>query len=153
MLKKWTLPFALVAMLWVGCLSAAEVATSKVQWMSNYQQGMQQAQQSGKPLLVLFTGSDWCSWCKKLEQEILSRPEFEQSLANRFVFVKLDFPLYKTGDPAETERNKTIQKQFDVQGFPTIVIVSANGQKIGSAGYQPMSPKAYADHLLQIARQ
>ena len=131
---------------------SAEQTTGSIHWFENYNQAVEEAQAHDKPLLLLFTGTDWCSWCKKLEGEILDKPEFAKVAGDRFVFVKLDFPLYKQNDPAQTERNKALQAKFGVHAFPTVVILSPDEKKLGSTGYQPNTPQGYAEHLLSFVK-
>lgn len=95
-----------------------------------------------------FTGSDWCSWCNKLEEEVFDDPEFAQAAADQFIFLKLDFPL-NTSLPANlAAQNKQLQKKFDIRSFPTVILIDANyQQQIGTTGYRAGGGKQYATHL------
>lgn len=128
-----------------------EKQDSGIQWQTNYKEAIKTARASSKPILLYFTGSDWCSWCTKLEKEALSTPEFAEATADKFVFVKLDFPLYSSLSPQITAQNKEEQKNFDVRGFPTILIIDPKTlTQIGTTGYRPGGGKAYAAHLNKI---
>lgn len=121
-----------------------------VVWMSNYDEAAKAAKEQNKPLLLFFTGSDWCVWCKKLESESLSTRDFDQAAASHFIFVKIDFPQKGSQSAQEAAQNKELQKQFDVRGFPTIVILDPQGRKIGVTGYRPGGGKSYASHLMKM---
>lgn len=95
-----------------------------------------------------FTGSDWCSWCKKLESEALNTNEFAQIAGDKFIFVLLDFP----SNGQYPKQNSELQARYGIQGFPTLVILDSNGNKIGSTGYQPGGGRAYAEHLLKFVK-
>ena len=41
-------------------------------WLTDFDQAKQQAAASGKYILINFTGSDWCGWGKRLDQEVFS---------------------------------------------------------------------------------
>lgn len=124
-----------------------------VVWMSNYDEAARAAKDQNKPLVLFFTGSDWCVWCKKLESEALETKDFEQAAASQFVFVKIDFPQKGSQPAAQATQNKDLQKRFDVRGFPTIVILTPQGQKIGVTGYRPGGGKSYASHLMKMVEE
>ncbi len=126
--------------------ASAETTSSGINWTYNYDQAASQAKNTGKPMLLFFTGTGWCSWCTKLENEVLDTAEFGRLVGDKFIFVKLDFPMSQMIDP----RNKQLQQQFDVKGYPTIIILDKDGQRIGSSGYRPGGARAYADYLLNI---
>ena len=104
---------------------------------TDYYVSRSKANARGKDLFLLFTGSDWCTWCKRLEKEVLSKPAFLDYATNEFECVMLDFPKDKKLVTAiERKVNDEVQKKFDVRGFPSILVVSAPDEKVKlSAGY------------------
>lgn len=117
-------------------------------WSTQYEQSVAVAKRDKKPLVLFFTGSDWCGWCKKLEQEVFTDPKFIDHTKDQFVFVKLDFPM-RTPQTEEIEvQNTLLQEKYAVRTFPTIVILSAQGEQIGITGYRPGGGEAYKQHLL-----
>lgn len=130
---------------------AADGRSSRIEWQTNYDAAVKIARASSKPILLLFTGSDWCTWCIKLENEVFNTPEFAEAAGDKFVFVKLDFPLNKSLPADQTAQNKELQKKFSVPGFPTVIILDSSQQKqIGSTGYRPGGGKQYAAFLLKM---
>jgi len=102
-----------------------------------------------KNLLVDFTGSDWCGWCIKLHKEVFDHKEFLEPAQQKFVLVALDFPR---GEEAKAkvpnpERNKELQKKYGVRGFPTILLITPEGEVFGRTGYRPGGPEKYVEHL------
>src|ERR1700728_4079130 len=105
MMKRFliTLSFSLLTLGFAPSLVAQEapaaqapisqVQKAQIRWFTNYSQAVQEAQKAHLPLLLFFTGSDWCGWCKKMHQEIFSSPDFAQAVGNMFVFVDVDFPI------------------------------------------------------------
>ena len=93
-------------------------------------------------MLMFFTGSDWCGWCKKLVKEVFVTSEFAKWAKNNVILVELDFPR-RTQLPEKTQKqNRELGGMFGVRGYPTIWFVSpkieggnVNFQKIGSQGY------------------
>lgn len=124
-----------------------------VNWQTNYEAAVSQSKASSKPLLLFFTGSDWCSWCHKLEDEALNTQEFIDLAGDKFIFLKVDSPLYKPQDPQEKAQNTQLQQRYGVRGYPMVIILDpAHNQKIGEVnpGYRSGGGKAYAEYLLKL---
>lgn len=126
---------------------------ASIAWSTNYEQAVQQSKTTSKPLVLFFTGSDWCGWCSKLDEEAFETPEFADAAGNRFIFVKLDFPLYVVQDSHLKAQNKELQQKFDVRSFPTVILIDPKqNQQIGVTGYRPGGGKSFADHLLKMVK-
>jgi thioredoxin-related protein len=119
---------------------------AEIHWMTNYEKALNEAKTKKLPLLLFFTEPD-SPWCKKLETEALSTPEFAQLIKDRLIFLLVDFPA------KPSDQNKALQKRFKVRGFPTIILLDPNGQQIGITGYRPGGGKEYAEHLLKIVQE
>jgi protein disulfide-isomerase len=143
--------FILLSLVLAGLVSAhVEGAGTRINWYTNYDEAVKVSRSSSKPMLLLFTGSDWCSWCIKLEKEVFNTPEFADAASDKFVFVKLDFPVNKPLSPEATALNKRLQKDFNVSGFPTVVLLDSQQKSIGSTGYRPGGGKQYAQYLFKL---
>jgi protein disulfide-isomerase len=136
--------------LWISAISPLIAQSeAKLNWKSSYEEGKAESKATSKPLILFFTGSDWCGYCHKLEKEVLNTPEFGELVGKQFVFVTIDFPMYKP----TPEENKVLQKKYDIKGYPTLVIFDSDGQKIGTIGYQLGGAKPYAEHLLKMVQE
>lgn len=124
----------------------------KVQWYTNYTQALSVAQRENKPLLLFFTGSDWCGWCKKIDKEVFDTQEFGQSVGGRFVFVKLDFPMNNQLPREEAQQNAMLKQKYGVTGFPTIVVLDSQENFLAETGYRPGGGQAYADYLSSLIK-
>ncbi len=120
---------------------------SKIQWYTNYNQAVQAAQADKKPILLFFTGSDWCGWCKKMVSEVFSSPEFVQMAGNSFIFVDVDFPMNKQLPTELAQQNAQLKQKYGITGYPTIVIIDSNQNFVAETGYRPGGGKAFADYL------
>jgi len=127
-----------------------QAVSSKINWITSYEDAVNQSKATSKPILLFFTGSDWCSWCHKLEAEVLNTPQFAESASSKFIFVLLDFPMSSKLSPTLTAQNKQLQKKYDVRGFPSIILLDSKGQKIGATGYRAGGGKQYAEHLFKM---
>lgn len=121
-----------------GKEKAAEAA-----WVTDYKAALAAAKKQKKVVLMDFTGSDWCSWCKKLDAEVFSKPEFQQWAAKNVILLQLDFPRGKELPKELKAQNEKLQKEFDIKGFPTIILVDAKGRKVGQLGYMEGGPGAW----------
>jgi protein disulfide-isomerase len=99
-------------------------------WLSDYKTAQQAAKAGNKFLLIDFTGSDWCGWCKKLDKEILSQSEFKDYARANLVLLEVDFPRAKPQNAELRKQNQELAQQYQVGGFPTIVVLNGDGQKL-----------------------
>jgi len=98
-------------------------------WTDNLTAAVGKAKAEKKPILVLFTGSDWCPPCQKLEKTILLQPAFKDFAKKHLVLLFLDFPHDTKLDDGVKQQNESLAKKFSVEAYPTILILSADGQK------------------------
>lgn len=149
MRKFAVLLMAVLLMGSVGHFADCAAAESRIEWLTNYDQAVQRSASTSKPLILFFTGSDWCGWCKKLEKEVLHTPEFSDIAASDFVFLKVDFPMHKQLPPDQDRHNKRLKEKFGIRGFPTLVLLDEKQQKITTVGYRSGGGRAYAEYLLK----
>ncbi len=123
---------------------------SQIKWYTNYAQAVQDASKNHKPILLFFTGSDWCGWCKKMHQEVFSSPDFASQVGGSFVFVDVDFPMNQQLPPDIAQQNTQLKQKYGVTGYPTVIILDSNENFIAETGYRPGGGKAYADYLKQL---
>ncbi len=133
----------------VGGLSSSLFAAGEG-WMTDWEAAKKAATEQKKTLLIDFTGSDWCGWCKKLDKEVFSEAAFKEVAARDYVLVALDFPQQKELPAAEKEQNDKLQAAFAVEGFPTIFLADAEGRPFAKTGYQPGGAESYVKHLAEL---
>ena len=120
-------------------------------WSSDYAASKKLAADSKKDLLIDFTGSDWCGWCIKLNDEVFKHDAFKQGVKDHFVLVELDFPNDKSKISEETQaQNEELGEKYAVGGYPTILLTDAEGRPYASTGYQPGGPEKYVAHLNEL---
>jgi thioredoxin-related protein len=132
-----------------SCVSAAPAPAAEL-WTDNFEQAKAQAKKEGKDLLVDFTGTDWCPWCVKLRQEVFDKEKFKAEAPKKFVLVEIDFPRTKKLADAVKKQNAALQQQYSVEGFPTILLMDADGKVYGKTGYQPGGEEKYLKHLDEL---
>lgn len=122
-------------------------------WTSNFDEASKQAAGEKKDLLIDFTGSDWCGWCIKLNEEVFQHDAFKDGVKDKFVLVEIDFPRDKEKAGITDEiaaQNEKLQEKYGVQGFPTIMLTDAAGKPFAQTGYQAGGPEKYVAHLDEL---
>ena len=140
--------FLILLILFTSFIGCNKITTNdNLTWEENLEKALQQAKQQNKAVLVNFTGSDWCIWCKRLNDEVFSKSEFEDFAKGNLILVKLDFPR-DIEQSAETKMyNNNLAQRYGVQGFPTILLFNSSGELVLTTGYQPGGPVNYINHL------
>jgi protein disulfide-isomerase len=120
------------------------------EWNTNYEAAMRSARGTGRKVLLLFTGSDWCGWCIRLEREILDTDTFRQYAGENLVLIKLDFPRSIQQTQEVKRQNATLQSKYGIEGYPTVVVVNDSGEEIGRLGYTRGGPDAFIAGLRKL---
>ena len=147
-IKKSTL--ALLVIFTISLASscfAQEKDKDNLNWLTDYKEAVKVAKKENKPILINFTGSDWCKWCWKLTGEVFSKDTFKKYADKEIVLLKVDFPRYKEQSANVKAFNKELMTKYGVKGFPTIILIDKNEQEIGKTGYKEGGPQVYIDHL------
>lgn len=124
----------------------------KTLWMTDFKAAQALAAKEKKPLLVSFSGSDWCGWCIKLDKEVFHQPEFAKWAAEHFVMFQADFPRRAPQSRELKMQNAALAEQFRVEGFPTVVLLRPDGRAFATTGYRPGGAKAYIAHLQELQK-
>ena len=120
-------------------------------WSSDFAAAKKDAADSKKDLLIDFTGSDWCGWCIKLNKEVFSHQPFKDGVKDKFVLVELDYPKDKSKlSGATIEQNEKLKNEYQVRGYPTILLCDATGKPYARTGYQKDGPESYVKHLDEL---
>jgi thioredoxin-related protein len=127
-------------------------AEAEANWLTDFAKAQAQAKAENKLLLLDFTGSDWCGWCRILQREVFSKPEFEDYAKKNLVLMTVDFPRSKPLSLEVRKQNQTLAQKFEIQGFPTIVILNGDGRQVGLLSYLPGGPSAFIKALNEIPK-
>src|SRR5438046_9498782 len=124
-------------------LSAA-FAPAEVDWLTDFDAAKAKAKSDHKLVLLEFTGSDWCSYCKLMQAEVFSKPEFQQYAAKNLILVELDFPRSKPQSDAVKTQNMKLASEYEIEGFPTLIVLSPDGKRVANFfGYMEGGPEAF----------
>ncbi len=138
-------------------LSAIMLASSTLfagdGWQTDYKAALEQAAKENKPVLIDFTGSDWCGWCIKMQKDTFSQQAFKDFAAKNLILVELDFPNSKPQSAEIKKQNAELQKKYGVDGFPTLVLLNSKGKEIArNPGYLAGGPSAFIEWFEKSAK-
>jgi len=117
-------------------------------WHTDLQKAVSISQKEKKPVMLFFTGSDWCGWCHRLQKEVFYQDEFKSWAYDNVVLVEVDFPsrngeAFKRQSDEVRKQNNLLQQQFSVRGYPTIMFVKPEKTKEGKVNLVQLGQLGY----------
>ena len=151
-MKNLTLSLILIA------FTSVSFSQQKLVWHEDLNEAVAISQKENKPIMLFFTGSDWCGWCIRLQKEVFFKPEFTKWASENVVLVELDYPRKKAQSKELKAQNSQLQQQFQVRGYPTIWFVKAdknssgqvNLSQLGKTGYVKGGPSVWISGANQL---
>ncbi|WGD34715.1 thioredoxin family protein [Olleya sp. YS] len=114
-----------------------EEFNSNLNWLTDLNEAKAESVTSKKPILIYFTGSDWCAPCKMLKTDFFNSVEFEEK-AKQFVLLMIDMPR-RTDIITKEQKEKNIKvvsKYNASGGYPNLVALNDKLNIIGElSGY------------------
>jgi thiol:disulfide interchange protein len=99
---------------------------SAIQWETDMNGALAKAKEQGKKVLIDFY-TEWCGFCKKMDEEVYPDAGVASLISEKLIAVKVD-----------AEQDRQLAQKYSVQGYPTTVIVDAEGAEIGRiVGFRP----------------
>lgn len=130
----------LVAFFFIG-LSVSQA--QELKWYTNVKEAITVSNKEKKPLMLFFTGSDWCGWCIRLQNEVLKTPEFTKWAKQSVVLVELDYPRRTAQSDEIKKQNDELQQAFGIQGYPTVYFAKATVNKEGKVNFEGLGSTGY----------
>jgi thioredoxin-related protein len=131
-----------------------------LKWYTDVKEASEISMKTKKPLMLFFTGSDWCGWCMKLQKEVFQTADFSKWANENVVLVELDFPKRKQLSAELTTQNNDFGQMFAIRGYPTAWLVTpakSNDQisfeRLGSIGYVAGGPSAWIKQVNTILKK
>lgn len=119
-------------------------------WVTDLGKAKDQARAEKKMVVIDFNGSDWCPPCKALRQTVFSSPQFVAYAKTNLVLVDIDFPMHKEQTEELKKANQALAEKFAVEGYPTVVVLSSDGNELKKqTGY---SGQSAADFIAELER-
>ena len=125
---------------------APEVKESVI-WHTSLEEALDIAKKENKDILINFTGSDWCIWCKRLHKEIFDTEVWKKEATKMYVLVEIDFPRRKEITDEAKKYNIKLAKRFNIEGFPTVFLMHSDETIYCETGYQRGGAENYVQFL------
>lgn len=139
----------LIPILFLFVITGCSKKGDNLDWKTDLNEAITIAKKENKFVLINFTGSDWCQWCKRLSDEVFSKKEFEEFARKNLVLVKIDFPQNIQQSNSTKYYNQQLASMYGVEGYPTIILLDRNGQGILKTGYIEGGAENYIQQLKQ----
>ncbi len=131
----------------IASMSSVSSAAESL-WMTDFTAALERSKKENKPILMNFTGSDWCGWCVKLSQEVFNTKVFKAYAEKNLILMEVDFPQNKPQSAKLRAQNEGLKQALNVEGFPTLFLVNSKLEVITpTLGYYPGGPKVWTDGL------
>ena len=130
-MKKLCLVIIMLAAMLPAAPQVQEDGAVKGVWTMDYDAAVKASKESKTPLFVLFTGSDWCQWCKVMDEQVFSKPEWQMYAKTNLYLAYIDFPQDSKLVPEKYKaRNEKLQREMEVEGYPTMILMDENGKEL-----------------------
>lgn len=119
-------------------------------WEVSWESASQKAKEKNLNIVLVFSGSDWCAPCIKLDREILGTAEFQSLSKDSFVMLKADFPRKSKNALEKNQQiqNNLLAERYNQNGyFPSVVVLNSEGKFLGRLGYEKTTPELYFKQL------
>lgn len=110
---------------------ALPATAAQAEWLTDFEAAKRKAAAEHKPILVDFTGSDWCGYCIRMKRDVFDTPEFGAYASEHFVLLEVNLPKDPAFDKEQLKRNHRLCDLFDVSAFPTVLVLSSRGHVAG----------------------
>jgi thioredoxin-related protein len=123
------------------------------QWYTQWNDALHASISQDKPILMVFSGSDWCKPCMMLEKAVFETPDFQAYAAQHLVLLKVDFPRQKKNLLPEAQRNQNeaLAEKYNPEGeFPCVLFLNAEGELITKMDHRYTSSTDFIHYLQQL---
>ena len=117
-------------------------------WETDWKVATQKSKKNNQKLILVFSGSDWCIPCIKLEKEIWEEKSFMAYALENYVLLRADFPKRKKNALSKEKQthNNKLAERFNAAGyFPLVVVISPEEKVLGQLGYEKSTPEKYIE--------
>jgi len=124
-------------------------------WNYNFDQAKELATKENKNIIMIFSGSDWCAPCIRLDKNIWQSEEFKKVADEKWVLLKLNFPRKKANQLSEeqTAHNRVLAEKYNREGsFPLVIVLQPDGKVLGKLGFKNVSPSEYIETIETVIK-
>lgn len=125
-------------------------------WKTNFEEVKMEASKENKNILLVFSGSDWCAPCIKLDNVVWKSEAFKSEAEKNWVLYKADFPKKKVNQLSLelTESNNKLAEKYNINGsFPLVILLDKTGKVIGMTGFKNISATDYIQLIHSLEKK
>lgn len=125
-------------------------------WQTDFDFAKKIASEQNKNIIIVFSGSDWCAPCIKLDKNIWKSEAFKNEANDNWVLVKANFPRKKANElpKDQMEHNRKLADKYNSDGsFPLVVVLDSNGKVLGKMGFKNVTPEEYIKMIHAIEKK
>jgi len=102
------------------------------EWEEDFEKAQEKAVLEEKKLLLVFSGSDWCIPCIRLEKEVWQNKAFLAYAKEKLIMFRADFPKRKKNqlNAAVKAVNQSLAEQYNPNGYFPWVVVFGNDKAL-----------------------
>ena len=119
-------------------------------WEVSFEKSQQKALKENKKVLLVFSGSDWCIPCIRLEDKVWNSAPFKTYAEKQLLLYRADFPKRKKNQlPKELNKiNQGLASRYNPKGyFPWVVVFSPQGEVKGYFAYEEKTVEEYIEMI------
>ena len=124
-------------------------------WKTNFEEAKATATEQNKIILLVFSGSDWCGPCIKLDKNVWQSADFKTYAEEKLVLLRADFPKKKGNALPEDIKNGNLAlaEKYNQDGyFPFVVVLDKTGKVLAKKGYENQTATKYISELPAIIK-
>jgi uncharacterized protein YyaL (SSP411 family) len=142
--------FLALMLLAAGAVSAGWSGCQQIPWLIDSDEAQDAARKAQRPIFIIFVGSDWCVWSGRMEDEILSTPQFADFARKNLILLRVDFPRSIELPKDRMKKNRMLRKKYRISGYPTAVVTDPEGKVLGKLTYMNGGPKPFLGALTEL---
>ena len=108
--------------LFLFCALGIPAFAAEIFFPGNWDETLQKAKKENK-LIFVDCYTDWCTWCKVMDRQTFPDTAVTRELTSHYVAIRREMQ--------QTDEGRRLRLKYQVQGFPTYLILSPDGHLLG----------------------
>jgi thioredoxin-related protein len=136
-------------------ITSISIVGNAQQWKSSFEEAKIEAKEKNRKIILVFSGSDWCGPCIKLDKAVWQSPDFNKYAKDNYVMYRADFPKKKSNQlpDALRKQNLALAEKYNQDGnFPYVLLLDKDEKVLGVLGYLNLEGSEYLDKIKELAK-
>ena len=137
-------------------IALISIVANAQQWKTNFEETKKEAKAQNKRIVLVFSGSDWCGPCIKLDKNVWQSAEFNKYAVDNYVLYRADFPKKKVNQLPEELRkqNLALAEKYNEDGnYPFVLLLDGDGKVLGILGYLDLEASEYLERIKELDKK